>query len=231
ENDRQVEGAMRELRSLDASLFAVQEITDPARFEREARRALGEEWRFVAIEEGTHRTGVLFDGDALELEWSRMHRATRIDGRGKPTLEVRLRREARSLRVFVAHLKAGGEHAPLRRRQMQALAPIVRDAVESGDEVMVLGDFNATGDEDRASLARFGQEASLTWASRELGCTSYWNRNDGCLGVALDHVFTAATPRDVSARGPCEREGCAMRDRCPAFHREVSDHCPVSVDF
>jgi hypothetical protein len=49
--------------------------------------------------------------------------------------------------------------------------------------------------------------------------------------VALDHVFTREAPDAIDARGPCEEIGCAPGDRCPAFHREVSDHCPITIDL
>jgi hypothetical protein len=59
--------------------------------------------------------------------------------------------------------------------------------------------------------------------------SDYWNRSDGCRGTALDHMFLSSNYRAVAARGPCETIGCDPGDRCPAFHREVSDHCPVAA--
>jgi endonuclease/exonuclease/phosphatase family metal-dependent hydrolase len=146
---------------------------------------------------------------------------------------VRLRRRdgGRALRLFVVHLKAGGDFAHVRREQLRRLAPIVLAAVETYDDVVLLGDFNATGEEDRRTLAELARATRLVWASEALACTSYWNRRDGCRGVALDHVLTVRRPDDVSARGPCESVGCDPGDRCPTFHREVSDHCPVTADL
>ena len=85
--------------------------------------------------------------------------------------------------------------------------------------------------EDRATLRELALRTHLEWASEHLECTSYWNRSDGCRGAALDHVFRRERPRSVDARGPCESIGCSPGDRCPAFHREVSDHCPVTIDL
>lgn len=230
---RQEHGAFAALRALDAPVVAVQEITDPAAFARAARAHLGESYRFVHDDAGNRqRVGVLYDGARFDLAYVRTHGATQLDPRDKPTLEVRLRRAgARALRLFVVHLKAGGDCAHIRREQLRQLTPIVARAVDSWDEVIVLGDFNATGDEDRATLARFAAATGLTWASQGLACTSYWNRRDGCRGVPLDHVLTREAPRSIDARGPCEEIGCSPGDRCPAFHREVSDHCPVTVDL
>ena len=131
----------------------------------------------------------------------------------------------------MVHLKSGGDHAHVRRAQLRQLAGIVSDAHDSWDEVLVLGDFNATGDEDRQNLERFARDVRMTWASEPLLCTAYWNRRDGCRGSRLDHVMSRRAPEDVTARGPCESIGCEPGDHCPTFHREVSDHCPVTVDF
>jgi endonuclease/exonuclease/phosphatase family metal-dependent hydrolase len=231
---RQIEGAFAAIDALEAPVIAVQEITDPATFAREARERLGEEWRFVADDGGgIQRVGVLFDAERYTLAWSRTHDETRTYAGGKPTLEVRLRSRGsgRALRVLVVHLKAGGAYAHVRREQLRQLRPVVEEAVASWDEVVVLGDFNATGDEDRETIARFSSATGLTWASEPLRCTSYWNRNDGCRGTPLDHVLTRRVPEDIAARGPCETIGCDPGDRCPAFHREVSDHCPVTADL
>lgn len=126
-------------------------------------------------------------------------------------------------------LAAGGESEALRAEQLRLLTPIVRDAVASADEVVLLGAFNSTGAADRARLAALASETGLDWASEALACTSYWARLDGCVGSALDHVFVRAAPCAIAARGPCEEFGCDRRQECPAFHREVSDHCPITT--
>jgi hypothetical protein len=58
----------------------------------------------------------------------------------------------------------------------------------------------------------------------------FWQRPDECRGSALDHVLTNGLPIRASAEGPCA-DGCEPGDRCPAFHRDVSDHCPVVADI
>lgn len=146
-------------------MWAVQEITGPARFTREAQARLGPEWRFVYDGSANQqRVGVLYDGSRYALAWSRDRRETLIDGRHKVSLDVRLRAldGGSALRLFVVHLKAGGEWADIRRQQLRQLAPVVREATESWDEVMVLGDFNATGAADRESLAWFARPRAFT---------------------------------------------------------------------
>ena len=229
-DERQTRGAFAAIEATGASAVAVQEITEPQTFAAEARARLGPSWRFVS-DSGARlqHVGVLFDGEVFTLGYARTHDETSLGGTHKPTLEVRLRRVdgGRAARLFVVHLKAGGqEHAPVRARQLVALAGIVGEAARSWDEVLVLGDFNSTTEGDRELLARFARRTGLDWSSRGLACTSYWDRSDGCLGVALDHVFSRrAAATEVGE--PCATEGCEMRGRCPAFHREVSDHCPV----
>ncbi|MDQ3037895.1 MAG: endonuclease/exonuclease/phosphatase family protein [Myxococcota bacterium] len=231
-DERQIEGAFATLRALDVPVVAVQELIDPARFEREAQARLGEEFELVVSPVGpVRRLGVLFDGDAYALSWARAHDATRLRPNDRHVLEVRLAPHdgGRALRVLVVHLAAGGESEALRAEQLRLLLPIVRDAAASADELVLLGDFNSTGLPDRARLAALARDTGLTWASEGLACTSYWDRLDGCVGSALDHVFVRAAPRAIAARGPCEEFGCDRRDQCPAFHREVSDHCPITA--
>jgi endonuclease/exonuclease/phosphatase family metal-dependent hydrolase len=232
-NEQQVRGAFAAMRELHAPVIAVQEITDPPAFAATARERLGESYRFVTNDGGPlQRVGVLYDSDRFALSWARTHPETQVTPQGKPTLEVRLRnRDGGALRVFVVHLKAGGGFSDIRREQLRQLRPIVEDAIESWDGVVLLGDFNATDDEDRQTIAAFARATHLSWASEELRCTSYWNRRDGCRGVALDHVLTREPVSSIDARGPCEEIGCDPGDRCPAFHRDVSDHCPVTVDL
>jgi endonuclease/exonuclease/phosphatase family metal-dependent hydrolase len=94
-----------------------------------------------------------------------------------------------------------------------------------------MGDFNATGPEDRAAIFDMSERTEMVWLSESLECTSYWERPDQCEGSALDHVLVEAIPFSVAARGPCETEGCDTRESCPIFHREVSDHCPVVAEI
>jgi endonuclease/exonuclease/phosphatase family metal-dependent hydrolase len=235
-SERQEEGAFALLKELQVSAVAVQEITEPRRFRKAARRRLGRKWRFAYPRNGpVHRIGVLYDRRVFKLESTRTYDETVIDGAGKPAFEARLKPQAggRVVRMIAVHLKAGGEPSSvaMRQRQLRALRPVLVKAVTSKDRVYLLGDFNATSPEDRVEIASLAQASRLDWSSRELPCSSYWNRNDGCVGSPLDHVVAMEPPSSVAARGPCETEGCARRDRCPVFHAEVSDHCPVTVEL
>jgi endonuclease/exonuclease/phosphatase family metal-dependent hydrolase len=178
------------------------------------------------------RVGVLFDSGALELLSTRTHRVTEVYDGAKPAFETRLRPGSGDvLRLLVVHLKAGGDGVELRRRQLGALRPVVADAMRSGDRVVLLGDFNATSEDDRRQIEALSGALELSWASKGLRCTSYWARDDGCRGSALDHVLLSGAARRAAARGPCETEGCEPGAACPIFHRDVSDHCPVVADL
>jgi endonuclease/exonuclease/phosphatase family metal-dependent hydrolase len=133
--------------------------------------------------------------------------------------------------VLVVHLKAGGDGHDIRARQYVALAKIVSEVKRSGERVVLLGDFNATGDDDRDDLALLARDTGMTWATRELACSAFWSRDDGCPTSRLDHVLTWAPPSKVEAAGACATDGCEWQHRCPLYAEQVSDHCPVVVTF
>jgi endonuclease/exonuclease/phosphatase family metal-dependent hydrolase len=238
ERPEQVEAAFATIAELDVPIVAVQEITDPQAFTDAATRTLGPNWRteFGPWHDEDKRRllpGVLYDNHLYQLDYTRLHRQTRIDGSGRPMLEVRLlaRDDGSALRVFVVHLQAGGDNFGRRRAQLDAVTPILGRAAAGKDEVVMLGDFNSTSDADRELLRNFANTVELHWASEQLACTSYWKPEGKCQGSALDHVFTSRPASETTARGPCESVGCVPGDRCPIFYDEVSDHCPVTATF
>ena len=238
-NDTQIDGAFREIASLDASLVAVQEIVDPDLFARTARLELGLAWDFVYASTAPHgedkrlitqHLGVLFDRTRWTLVSTALHDGTRLPrGRYKPTFEVRLSPKAGGaiVRVLVVHLKAGGDSHAIRAEQYVALADILRRARSSGDRVIAMGDFNATGDEDRVDLAELAARGEVAWSTEALGCSALWDREDGCFRSRLDHVLSSEPIENVRAAGACATHGCAPQRSCPVYIHDVSDHCPV----
>jgi endonuclease/exonuclease/phosphatase family metal-dependent hydrolase len=245
--ERQVEEAFTLIQKLDVPIVAVQEIFDPARFETEAKTRMGQSWMFAHVDtaprgsaakggQPSHHLGVLYDRRRYELKWLVVHEETRLDGgRLKQTLEVGLgvagasdRRDA--LRLFVVHLKAGSEGRDARKKQFAQLVRILRVARGSAGPIAVLGDFNATEPADRDDLAAFARGAELVWATENLSCSAFWQRDAGCPTSRLDHVLTWRRPARVEAQGGCA-EGCETRARCPIYRGLVSDHCPVVVAF
>jgi endonuclease/exonuclease/phosphatase family metal-dependent hydrolase len=233
---RQVEGAFDEIAGVGASIVAVQEITDPAVFLAAARRRLAPGWEFVHDHrriENHHHVGVLFDRAAWRFVSSEVHDDTRLGRFDLPVLEVRLASVDGGdlVRILVVHLRPMTAGRPVRARQHQVIAKLARAARDSGERMVVLGDFNATEDSDRDDLADLARSAGLVWATRALPCTAFWRRDDGCPRSRLDHVLTSEPATRAIATGGCATDGCDREDRCPVYTEQVSDHCPVVVDF
>lgn len=232
-DELQITGALDAIEATGAPVVALQEIVRPDVLRRVVSERLGASWRFVTYDSdpGYHRLGVLFDSERYALDYARVHEAPRVISGGRPVVEARLvPPSGRPLRVFVVHLKAGSRNHAVRRQQLAALAPLVTGGA-GDDELIVLGDFNTSTPEDDAAMADFIAQTQLRWSSSSLACTALFpdRRGErGCRGTALDHVLTRR-PAQVTARGPCETDGCTPGDRCPLFTREISDHCPVTA--
>jgi endonuclease/exonuclease/phosphatase family metal-dependent hydrolase len=227
---KQVAGAFAEIAALDAPIVAVQEITNPTVFESAMQRRLGPAWRFEYVETGSvldHRIGVLYDSRVVKHVKTRVHTGTALEGQQKPVLDVELSHRGQHIRVLVLHLKAGGENHPIRTRQYAALKKIIAEVRKAKQPIVLLGDFNATGEADREDLGAL----DLRWLTQPLECTAFWDRDDGCPRSRLDHVLSTQPASTVRATGACATEGCARQDSCPLYAHEVSDHCPVVVDI
>jgi endonuclease/exonuclease/phosphatase family metal-dependent hydrolase len=227
---KQIAGAFDEIQRLDAPIIGVQEITNPEVFTTAARRRLGEHWRFEFIETGSvleHRLGVLYNSRVVRHVKTRVHDGTRLEGQQKPVLDVEFAHGGGHIRVLVLHLKAGGENHPVRTRQYAALRAILAKVKKDGMPVVLLGDFNATGDADREDLSN----VDLRWLTQPLACTAFRTQyNDGCPRSRLDHVLSTQPAVEVRAFGGCATDGCDWQDRCPLYATQVSDHCPVLVE-
>lgn len=230
-HERQIAGAFDEIARLDAPIVGVQEITKVDVFRAEAKKRLGASWRFEAIGTGSvldHHLGVLYDSARVKHVKTRVHDGTRLGSTHKPVMDVELRYGSERVRVLVLHLKAGGENHPVRTRQHAALRRIVDDVKKSGARVVLVGDFNATGEADREDLAR----VPLRWLTEGLPCSAFRTQYDeGCPRSRLDHVFATDAAAHVRATGGCAEHGCGWQDRCPLYAVEVSDHCPVVVEL
>lgn len=225
-DDRQVAGAFAEIRRLGVPIVAVQEITRPQTLAEAALRELGPSWRTVTSTGDHHRLGLVYDSDRVALRSVRVRDETRVIPGAKPTLEAQVRVGGRDVRLLVVHFKAGGaEQAPVRALQLAALGRLIAE----GGDVVVLGDFNATTDADRTAIREIAAQTGLQWATEGLACTAYWLPDGSCTGAALDHVLTRRVS-PVAVQGPCA-ETCTPVGRCPLWHREVSDHCPITVEL
>jgi endonuclease/exonuclease/phosphatase family metal-dependent hydrolase len=225
----QIDGAFALIATLHVDVLAVEEVFDARAFADAAHARLGARWDF-ASDRGARGLGVLYDAERYRLASVRRYDETRIDGRGKPSLAVALEPRAGGLplRVLVVHLQSGSEARGLRARQHAAVDRIAAELRAEPGQLVVLGDFNATDDADRSDLAALARSRGLTWATRDVACTAFWRRSDGCPTSRLDHVLASSAPASVEVAGACA-DGCAARASCPAYRDEISDHCPVVV--
>ncbi|NUO52460.1 MAG: hypothetical protein HOV80_26730 [Polyangiaceae bacterium] len=229
-SDRQEEAALDLISSMDVGAVALQEITDPDRLRAAAKDRLGESWDVIATDRPKQKIALLVDRSAWTIHAAKTLPHTEVYAGAKPTLEVEMESALGTVHLFVVHLKAGGDGASTRAAQLRALAPYVARAARV-ESIVVAGDFNATGPSDLEAIGAFARETGLFHTSKDVPCTSYWSRRDGCVGVALDHVLSSRPEAGAEALGPCRDEGCDHRSSCPVYREEVSDHCPVAFDI
>src|SRR5260221_6678420 len=173
QSERQIEAAFDEISRANVGFVAVEEIHDGRVFAREAQRRLGEQWRFVEAEPGVKfDIGVVYDSRRFWLKSTRVLDDTRVGGNNKPAFEVRLKPidGGATIRVIVIHFRCCTEGRDTRAAQYVALERVIAAAQTSRDRIVVMGDFNATEDGDRADLARVAAATGLVWASEPLAC-------------------------------------------------------------
>lgn len=237
----------RTIEALQPDVLALQEVHDAEAI----AMLLGPDFEVTASEHGGPR------GQHLVIAWrtSRIrptgppteHDAIALDGRLRPALSAPfvLRSSERRFTVMAVHLKARPQGASIRREQWDHLASAIDRLLEHDTDLVLLGDFNVTGDtllgtasEERQALETKLAESNLT--PIEVGaCTSYWHgvRHDRWVEPArLDLAFAAgfADAHPVASAGThCRRHRCepfADADDDPSF-AGLSDHCPVVVDM
>lgn len=238
------------LQELAADVIAVQEVRDPA-----ALQALMPGWGLALSEaggRGGQRLGFLYDPAAVELVGApREHAALAMGGAVRPGFSgyLRARDGGPDFHVVVVHLKARAEGYGLRRAQWDALGEILKEVARGDDDLVLLGDFNATGPErggpaeELAALdARFAA-VGLRRVGNAAGCSVYWHgaRRDAWHEPSLLDLVWIAGLREA---GDAELEARAFlhcaRHHCAAFRSteahperdyvDLSDHCPVVVD-
>ncbi|MCY1055929.1 endonuclease/exonuclease/phosphatase family protein [Nannocystis sp. SCPEA4] len=239
------------LPELAADVIAVQEIHDAARLKQ-----LMPGWELVlsaAGGRGGQKLGFLYDPSRLELVGSpREHEQLAMGGSVRPGLSgyLRVRGGGPDFHVLVVHLKARDEGYALRRSQWEVLAEIVQEIARDDDDVIVLGDFNATGPtqggpdaELKALDARLGAVGLQRVVNRS-GCSVYWDgaRRDAWHEPSLlDLVWVAGLLEAEVAKAHaepllhCARHVCRPFRSTPTYperdYTDLSDHCPVIVDL
>ena len=239
------------LHGLGADLLAVQEIHEPA-----ALQALLPGWQLALSEQGGRggqRLGVAFAPSVLELVGAaREHPELGMDGYVRPGLSAYLRARGGGpdFHVLVVHLKARSDGHELRVRQWAVLAGLAGDLLRRDPDLVVLGDFNATGpvggspEQEIAALEMaLGAVGLRRLASRE-PCSVYWDgvRRDAWKEPSLlDLVWVAGLSEGIDAATQVLPLHHCARHHCQTFrstdahpepdYADLSDHCPVVVDL
>ncbi len=157
-------------------------------------------------------------------------------------------------KTFIAislHLKSGGNSESIRKRyyQLNSLSKIIRKLGSQYGPVMIMGDLNTTeyikGENDyyHRLFDKFASDHRLTNLTRDVGCTNYWwgNRDDGFEYPShLDHVLvdsnffnTYGNNYKSETSTHCARLNCrpATLNHLGKSFQEVSDHCPLKIEF
>lgn len=230
-HDLQRKNVPEAIGKLNTPIVALQEVVDPKRFEQDVQKELGNHWVLAVSSQGpSQKLAVLYDSTKATLVSKRDYSEPILHPSGRPAFETRFEVDGEVVRVMNLHLKAGGKFYALRAAQWWALLPLIERGVESEEQFLVLGDFNATGWADRVTLFGLSLWTGTKWLSRGVECSHYWSRDDECVTTTLDHALTTHAG-SAKAHGACETVGCDQTDRCPTWVHEVSDHCPVVFDF
>ncbi len=239
------------LHGLDADLLAVQEIHDPG-----ALQALLPGWQLALSEQGGRghqRLGIALDPDALELVGAgREHPELSMRGHVRPGFSAYLRARGGGpdFHVLVVHLKAKSDGYDLRVQQWPLLAALAGDLLLRDPDLVVLGDFNATGPAGGTPLQEIAAlEATLGAVGlRRLGssepCSVYWDgvRRDAWKEPSLlDLVWVAGLHEGLDSAAQVRPIHHCARHRCQTFrstdahpepdYADLSDHCPVVLDL
>jgi endonuclease/exonuclease/phosphatase family metal-dependent hydrolase len=239
------------LQGLGADVLAVQEVHDPA-----ALQALLPGWKLAISEKGGRghqRLGVAFDPIALEqVGPGREHAELAMRGHVRPGFSVYLRGHGGGpdFHVLVVHLKAMRDGYPLRVQQWSHLVELAGDLLRRDADLVVLGDFNATGPADGSAadeLAALEARLGPLGLRRVVGpesCSAYWDgtRRDAFKEPSLlDLVWVAGLTESQSAAAEARPLHHCARYRCRPFrsteahpepdYADLSDHCPVVVDL
>lgn len=166
--------------------------------------------------------------------------------------------DVETVTILNVHLRARAEAEPLRIRQCRLLHQWIRGAIEAGENVIVLGDFNTeeTSDETRPNSDVAVACGLHTSSSRDDLVDLYArcdprSRDTHLLGKAFDRilvspelirdtpgrkdlVFESITVRhDLSIRGERDTESQHWDNywSLPDSMRDLSDHYPVIAEF
>lgn len=243
--DHDVAKMAARIEAIDPHVIAVQEVLDPHALASLAPTRTAT----LSVKGGARdqKLGVLVDDDAIVSDVVE-HATLEHGGRVRPALSSYVDLGAVDFHLVVVHLKATPDGLPIRRLQWAALADLLaRISLHPDRDVIVVGDFNATGLDDvsasdeREALAAVLRPLDVHAVPIDGGCSAYWDgsRRDGWLEPALlDLAFVRGWGgAEVRARtiGACAAHACAPL-RSTEAHPDpdiagTSDHCPLVLEI
>ncbi len=177
--------------------------------------------------------------------------STKGCGRLRPALvghfqEIKTRRK---FTVIGLHLKAGSSLTSYDQRAVQynLMEELVYELKKEGRrDIILMGDLNTTGynkgDIDYRNFSEMLRKIDAQTASKSLKCSSYWsgldindNKEESSL---LDHIvfekgFLGSRYSKTKLHSFCQKLRCREVSSLTLGiqYKEVSDHCPVKVEF
>lgn len=226
---------------LDADVIALQEVEnewllkkvfDPARYVFEVSTRIGQrdtQKTAFAIRRGVSYRR-LTDNAALNVTGSLRHGTV-----------IELRRGDQTVDVMAVHMKsgcfAGDLDQPSKdackklKRQIRPFEAWIHQRIKAGKPFIILGDFNRRlerrGDD-------FWREVNDGWP-KEIYRIRKGNRHEaecwgGKYGDYIDHVIVGPLSQNYYRPGSFEELVYDETD-FDAWHKKVSDHCPLSIDI
>ena len=182
------------------------------------------------------KVGILFDRDVIDSSEADLLFVEDSWAFPRPALRVHAAAGALTFDVIGLHLKAGGDDSDRDRRAeaVRDLDAFLRAQVDGGgeDEVIVLGDFNATLDPQRLDLTEVWPpllDAPDRYAVRTTGLAAEDEASFIPSGVLLDHVVTTSgLDGEVGAAAAVIPD---LDGQLPRYEPDVSDHLPVILSF
>lgn len=238
-DDQDRRGIARELGKIDADVVALQEVLDI-----EAVESLLTDYDFVHSKAGGRGEQYLAIGvrKGEVLVDSQEHPELAMGGSVRPGLSATALIGPHRFEVLTVHLKATPDGYDLRQRQWTQLEALAQAALEDGDPLLVVGDFNATGApggdpvDERTALSIALQPMVPAFPIE--GCSAYWEgeRRDAWKEPSLlDFGFASGIEVTATVRGTCGRHRCkplrSSSDYPNPKYEDLSDHCPVIFDI
>ena len=251
----------RLLRELDADFITVQEIVNAQSFRDFIKNEFKDYGLYLSTCGGAGRQKIGFIYLKKKFKLLKAYEDKRLSnpnslsskscGRLRPALVGEFQEVKTRKRFFVIglHLKAGSSLTSYDQRALQydLIKGLVSELKRKNKrDVILMGDMNTTGyikgDIDYRNFSQMLRSIDSRSASKSLNCSSYWsgldtqdNKEESSL---LDHIlypsgFLGYKRSRTKLYSFCKKLNCneVSATRLGVHYKEVSDHCPVKVEF